>query len=38
MAPAVFIQNLQKRYGTVVAVQDVSFQVESGEIFGILGS
>ncbi|MEH2065742.1 MAG: ABC transporter ATP-binding protein [Nostoc sp.] len=37
MAPAVFIQNLQKRYGTVVAVQDVSFQVESGEIFGLLG-
>ncbi|MCC5664926.1 ABC transporter ATP-binding protein [Nostoc sp. CHAB 5784] len=37
MAPAVFIQNLQKRYGTVVAVQDVSFQVEPGEIFGLLG-
>jgi ABC-2 type transport system ATP-binding protein len=37
MAPAVFIQNLQKRYGTVVAVQDVSFEVESGEIFGLLG-
>ncbi|MEH2402211.1 ABC transporter ATP-binding protein [Nostoc sp.] len=37
MAPAVLIQNLQKRYGTVVAVQDVSFQVESGEIFGLLG-
>ncbi|MEH1870922.1 ABC transporter ATP-binding protein [Nostoc sp.] len=37
MAPAVFIQNLQKRYGTVVAVEDVSFQVEPGEIFGLLG-
>ncbi|MBE9001488.1 MULTISPECIES: ABC transporter ATP-binding protein [unclassified Nostoc] len=37
MAPAVLIQNLQKRYGTVVAVQDVSFQVEPGEIFGLLG-
>ncbi|WP_392533355.1 ATP-binding cassette domain-containing protein [Nostoc sp. C117] len=37
MAPAVLIQNLQKRYGTVVAVQDVSFEVESGEIFGLLG-
>jgi ABC-2 type transport system ATP-binding protein len=37
MAPAVLIENLQKRYGTVVAVKDVSFQVESGEIFGLLG-
>lgn len=37
MAPAVFIQNLQKRYGTVEAVKDVSFQVEPGEIFGLLG-
>ena len=37
MAPAVLIQNLQKRCGTVVAVQDVSFQVEPGEIFGLLG-
>jgi ABC-2 type transport system ATP-binding protein len=37
MAPAVFIKNLQKRYGTVEAVKDVSFTVESGEIFGLLG-
>ncbi|MBV9390114.1 MAG: ABC transporter ATP-binding protein, partial [Chroococcidiopsidaceae cyanobacterium CP_BM_ER_R8_30] len=37
MAPAVLIQNLQKRYGKVEAVKDVSFQVESGEIFGLLG-
>ncbi|AFZ28033.1 daunorubicin resistance ABC transporter ATP-binding subunit [Cylindrospermum stagnale PCC 7417] len=37
MAPAVLIQNLQKRYGTVEAVKDVSFQVEPGEIFGLLG-
>ncbi|MGE5655916.1 MAG: ATP-binding cassette domain-containing protein [Actinomycetota bacterium] len=37
MAPAVFIQNLQKRYGSVEAVQDVSFKVEPGEIFGLLG-
>ncbi|AFY45645.1 daunorubicin resistance protein DrrA family ABC transporter ATP-binding protein [Nostoc sp. PCC 7107] len=37
MAPAVLIQNLQKRYGTVEAVKDVSFEVESGEIFGLLG-
>ncbi|QLE54123.1 ABC transporter ATP-binding protein [Nostoc sp. TCL26-01] len=37
MAPAVLIQNLQKRYGTVEAVKDVSFLVEPGEIFGLLG-
>lgn len=37
MAPAVLIENLQKRYGTVEAVKDVSFQVEPGEIFGLLG-
>lgn len=37
MAPAVLIQNLQKRYGNVEAVKDVSFQVEPGEIFGLLG-
>ncbi len=37
MAPAVLIENLQKRYGTVEAVKDVSFQIDSGEIFGLLG-
>lgn len=37
MAPAVLIQNLQKRYGNVEAVKNVSFQVEPGEIFGLLG-
>ncbi|HLP87936.1 MAG TPA: ATP-binding cassette domain-containing protein [Nostocaceae cyanobacterium] len=37
MAAAVLIENLQKRYGSVVAVKDVSFRVEVGEIFGLLG-
>ena len=37
MAAAVFIENLKKSYGNVVAVQDVSFQVQPGEIFGLLG-
>jgi ABC-2 type transport system ATP-binding protein len=37
MAAAVFVQNLHKSYGTTVAVQDVSFQVMAGEIFGLLG-
>lgn len=37
MAPAVLVQNLQKRYGSVEAVKDISFQVEPGQIFGLLG-
>ncbi|WP_431728047.1 ABC transporter ATP-binding protein [Verrucosispora sp. TAA-831] len=31
------VTNLHKRYGNTVAVEDVSFVVEAGEIFGILG-
>ena len=31
------VDNLHKRYGEHVAVRDVSFAVEEGEIFGILG-
>jgi ABC-2 type transport system ATP-binding protein len=31
------VANLHKRYGEQVAVDDVSFTVERGEIFGILG-
>jgi ABC-2 type transport system ATP-binding protein len=31
------VRNLRKTYGSVVAVDDVSFSVEEGEIFGILG-
>ncbi len=37
MAAAVLIQNLQKRYGDVEAVKDISFKVEPGEMFGLLG-
>jgi ABC-2 type transport system ATP-binding protein len=35
--PAIEVRNLHKRYGDHVAVQDVSFTVERGEIFGIVG-
>jgi ABC-2 type transport system ATP-binding protein len=35
--PAVEIVQLRKTYGAVVAVDDVSFSVAEGEIFGILG-
>jgi ABC-2 type transport system ATP-binding protein len=31
------VTNLHKRYGDTVAVDDISFTVEPGEIFGILG-
>jgi ABC-2 type transport system ATP-binding protein len=37
MAPAVRIEKLQKRYGSVEAVRDISLTIESGEIFGLLG-
>jgi ABC-2 type transport system ATP-binding protein len=35
--PALFVQNLRKTYASVVAVDDLSFTVERGEIFGLLG-
>ncbi|MEV7780749.1 ABC transporter ATP-binding protein [Kitasatospora sp. NPDC088351] len=35
--PAIEVQKLRKTYGDHVAVDDVSFVVEEGEIFGILG-
>jgi ABC-2 type transport system ATP-binding protein len=35
--PAVEIAHLRKTYGALVAVDDVSFSVAEGEIFGILG-
>ena len=38
MAIAVDIEHLAKRFGSFVAVDDVSFSVEEGEIFGFLGA
>jgi ABC-2 type transport system ATP-binding protein len=37
MTAVVEVRNLHKRYGDRVAVEDVSFTVQEGEIFGILG-
>src|SRR5215470_16524755 len=37
MAGAISVRGLRKAYGSVVAVNDVSFDVEPGEFFGILG-
>jgi ABC-type multidrug transport system ATPase subunit len=35
--PAISAQNLVRRFGNLAAVNDVSFRVEQGEIFGFLG-
>ena len=35
--PVVQVQNLVKRFGAVTAVNEVSFAIDAGEIFGILG-
>ncbi len=37
MTVTVFIENLQKSYGSVVAVKNISLEVQQGEIFGLLG-
>ncbi len=37
MTSAIDVRDLRKDYGAVVAVGGVSFQVELGEIFGIVG-
>jgi len=38
VAPAVEVAGLVKRFGAFTAVDDVSFTVERGEVFGLLGS
>jgi ABC-2 type transport system ATP-binding protein len=35
--PVVTVANLVKRYGGLMAVDDVSFSIQEGEIFGIIG-
>ncbi len=37
MERVVWVKNLYKRYGEVTAVNDVSFEISSGEVFGLLG-
>ncbi|HKY34077.1 MAG TPA: ABC transporter ATP-binding protein [Candidatus Polarisedimenticolia bacterium] len=38
MGPAIRIQGLTRRFGSFTAVDDVSFEVQPGEVFGLLGS
>jgi len=35
---AIAVQNLTKRFGSFTAVDDISFEVDKGEIFGFLGA
>ncbi|MEW6446903.1 MAG: ABC transporter ATP-binding protein [Bacillota bacterium] len=35
--PAILAENLTRRFGDLVAVDNISFKVEEGEIFGLLG-
>jgi ABC-2 type transport system ATP-binding protein len=37
MEPAILIEKLQKHYGKVEAIKDVSLTVQPGEIYGLLG-
>ena len=38
MTTAIEVRHLTRRFGDFVAVNDVSFDVRAGEIFGFLGS
>src|SRR5436309_13375278 len=37
MTPAIQVSDLMKRYGAVEAVRGISFDVNKGEIFGLIG-
>jgi ABC-2 type transport system ATP-binding protein len=36
-SPALVVRNLTKRYGALTAVDDLSFEVSTGDFFGLLG-
>jgi ABC-2 type transport system ATP-binding protein len=37
MESAIYVQSVTRRFGDILAVDDLSFEVGSGEIFGLLG-
>ncbi len=37
MEPVIKVEGLKKYFGDVRAVDDISFEVERGELFGFLG-
>ena len=38
MSPAIEVEGLTKYYGPVIGVEDLSFRVEPGEVYGFLGA
>jgi ABC-2 type transport system ATP-binding protein len=36
-SPCIQIEHLRKAYGSVIAIEDLSFEVARGEIFGMVG-
>src|ERR1700748_2598388 len=38
MAPLIRLEGLTKRFGETVAVEDVSLDIEAGDLFGLLGA
>ncbi|MDE6263927.1 MAG: ATP-binding cassette domain-containing protein, partial [Paramuribaculum sp.] len=37
MSPAIEINGITKRYGNITALDNVSFTVQKGELFGLIG-
>ena len=37
MSPLVEVRSLRKKFGAVIAVDDINFSVERGEVLGFLG-
>jgi ABC-2 type transport system ATP-binding protein len=37
LSPVITVENLAKKFGSITAVDDISFEVERGTIFGFLG-
>ena len=35
--PAIVVEGLTKQFGDVIALDDVSFEVSPGSVFGLLG-
>ena len=35
--PVIELENLTKHYGDIVGIQDLSLEVNDGEVFGLLG-
>ena len=38
MSTVISVKNLVKRYGKLSAVDGISFEVQKGEVFGLLGA